>query len=45
MHCEYVLNFGHPAAAETMTRPLRKGGRKSLDDVVFSERWGQRLRD
>jgi nitroreductase len=45
MHCEDIINFGHPAAEQTLTRPLRKGGRKSLDDVVFSERWGQRLRD
>jgi nitroreductase len=44
MHCEYILNFGHPAAPQTMTRPLRKGGRKSVDEVVFSERWGEPLR-
>ena len=43
MHCEYVLNFGHPAAEQTIGRPLRKGGRKTLDEVVFSERWGEPL--
>ena len=43
-HCEYILDFGHPAAAETMTRPLRRGGRLALEDVVFSERWGQPYR-
>jgi nitroreductase len=43
MHCEYILNFGHPAASQTIGRPLRKGGRKSLDEVVFSERWGEPL--
>jgi nitroreductase len=43
MHCEYILNFGHPAASQTLGRPLRKGGRKSLDEVVFSERWGEPL--
>ena len=40
-HCEYVLNFGHPAAPETLTRPLRRGGRLALGEVVFSEQWGQ----
>jgi nitroreductase len=39
-HCEYILNFGYPANAESMHRPLRAGGRKSLDEVVFHERWG-----
>ena len=43
-HCEYILNIGHPAAAQTMDRPLRKGGRKTLAEVVFEERWGQPLR-
>lgn len=40
-HCEYILNFGHPVAAGTLTRPLRRGGRLSLEEIVFSERWGQ----
>jgi nitroreductase len=39
-HCEYVLNFGRPAAAETLTRPLRRGGRMPLAELIFSERWG-----
>ncbi|HUR16042.1 MAG TPA: nitroreductase family protein [Candidatus Limnocylindrales bacterium] len=39
MHCEYVLNFGHAAAAETLTRPLRKGGRVALGSLVHHERW------
>jgi nitroreductase len=40
-HCEYILNFGHPAAEGTLTRPLRAGGRLALSDVVFAERWGE----
>jgi nitroreductase len=44
MHCEYVLNFGHPAAEGTLTRPLRAGGRVPLDTLVHHERWGTRLR-
>jgi nitroreductase len=42
MHCEYVLNFGHPAGAGTLTRPLRHGGRVQLDSLVHYERWGAR---
>ncbi len=44
MHCEYVLNFGHPAAEGTLTRPLRSGGRVALDAIVHYERWGGGLR-
>jgi len=39
-HCEYLLNFGYPANAEALTRPLRTGGRRPLDEVVYYERWG-----
>ena len=38
-HCEYILNFGHPAAPGTLTRPLRRGGRKQMDEIVHWERW------
>ncbi|HYI23476.1 MAG TPA: nitroreductase family protein [Candidatus Limnocylindrales bacterium] len=40
-HCEYVLNFGYPADESALSRPLRAGGRKQLDEVVFYEYWGQ----
>lgn len=39
-HCEYLLNFGYPDEADAQTRPLRKGGRKPLGDLVYWERWG-----
>jgi nitroreductase len=42
-HCEYILNIGHPAASETLTRPLRRGGRVALSEIVFGERWGRPL--
>ena len=42
-HCEYILAFGHPAAQGTLTRPLRRGGRLALDEIVFGERWGEPL--
>jgi nitroreductase len=41
--CEYILNIGHPAASETLTRPLRRGGRGPLSEIASSERWGQPL--
>ena len=40
-HCEYLLNFGYPANSEAMTRPLRAGGRRTLDELVYYERWGE----
>lgn len=39
-HCEYLLNFGHPANADAQTRPLRQGGRHPLENLVYYERWG-----
>ena len=39
-HCEYLLNFGYPASPDAQTRPLRKGGRRPLEDLVYFERWG-----
>jgi nitroreductase len=39
-HCEYLLNFGYPANKDAAARPLRKGGRRPMGEVVFYERWG-----
>ncbi len=36
--CHIVLAFGYPAR-QSQTQPLRKGGRKTFDDVVRWERW------
>lgn len=44
-HCEYVLSFGYPADPAAVTAPRRKGGRKSLADIVHEERWSARLGD
>jgi nitroreductase len=38
-HCEFLLSFGYPADPEDLTRPLRSGGRKPLQDVVHEEHW------
>ena len=40
-HCEYLLNFGYPVDPDAATRPLKRGGRRAIEDVVYYERWGQ----
>jgi nitroreductase len=37
--CEYLLSFGYPANPDDLARPLRPGGRRSLEEVVHRERW------
>jgi nitroreductase len=37
--CEQLLTFGYPADPEDLTRPLRRGRRRPLDDVVHREHW------
>ena len=39
-HCEFILSFGYPADASDLTRSLRAGGRRPLDEIVHEERWG-----
>ena len=38
-HCEFLLSFGYPADPTDLTRPLKAGGRRPLDDLVHEERW------
>jgi nitroreductase len=38
-HCEFILAFGHPATPLALTRPQRAGGRRSLDEIVHTEKW------
>ena len=40
--CEYILSFGYPADPAKLTDPLKRGGRKAMDEVRFQERWGER---
>ena len=37
--CEQLIVFGYPADPADLTRHLRVGGRRQLDDVVHRERW------
>jgi nitroreductase len=39
MACEYLLSFGYPANPDDLTRPLKPGGRRPLDEIVHRERW------
>ena len=38
-HLRIVLSFGYPLAEEKLTALPKKGGRRSLEDVVHKERW------
>jgi nitroreductase len=38
-HCEFMISFGYPADPGAMTRPLKKGGRRPLAELVHEERW------
>jgi nitroreductase len=38
-HCEFLLSFGYPADPTDLTRPLKPGGRRPLDELVHDERW------
>jgi nitroreductase len=37
--CDFLLSFGYPADASTLTSANRAGGRLALEDVVREERW------
>ena len=38
-HCEFLLSFGYPADPADLTRPLKAGGRRPLEELVHRERW------
>ena len=37
--CPYLISFGYPADPDDLGRPLGKGGRKPLGELVHHERW------
>ncbi len=39
--CQYIIALGWPADPGDLVRPPRSGGRKSYQEVVHEERWGQ----
>ena len=38
-HLRIVLSFGYPLQEEKLTAPPKKGGRRTLEDVVHREKW------
>ena len=38
-HCEFLLSFGYPADPSELTRPLKAGGRRPLEELVHEEHW------
>ncbi|MGH9196476.1 MAG: nitroreductase family protein, partial [Acidimicrobiia bacterium] len=38
-HCEYILSFGYPSDASVFDAPNKKGGRRSVDEVLHVETW------
>jgi nitroreductase len=39
LHLRIALSFGYPLDPLDLTRPLKKGGRRGLDEVVHWEHW------
>lgn len=39
-HCEYILSFGYPADPSDLSRPLRRSGRRPLEEMLHREAWG-----
>lgn len=37
--CYAAISFGYPAVGADIERPPRKGGRRTLDEIVHWERW------
>lgn len=37
--CEYLLSLGYPSRPDDLTRPLRPGGRRPIEDLVHREQW------
>ena len=38
-HLRIAISFGYPLDPAALTRPPRKGGRQSLDQLVYRDRW------
>jgi nitroreductase len=38
-HLRIALSFGYPLDEEKLTAPPKKGGRRSLEEIVHWDRW------
>ena len=39
MHIRIAISFGYPRNPELLSKPPKRGGRFSEDDVIHSEQW------
>ncbi len=39
LEIRFAISFGYPADEESLTRPPKKGGRRSLDEMVHWDKW------
>jgi nitroreductase len=39
LHLNVAISFGHPADPSVLTRPLKSGGRRAMDEVLRLNRW------
>jgi nitroreductase len=39
LHLRIAISFGYPENASLLSVPLKKGGRKSFDEIVHWEKW------
>ena len=39
MACRFLLSFGYPADPDDAARPLKAGGRRTLGELLHSDRW------
>ena len=37
--CRFLLSFGYPADPNDLARPLKAGGRRTLDELLHRDRW------
>ena len=44
-HLRIALSFGYPADAEKLRAAPKKGGRRSLQEVVHWDRWSKQIKD
>lgn len=40
---QHILSFGYPQLREQSTSAVKKSGRKSMDEMVFQEKWGKHV--
>jgi hypothetical protein len=39
MACQFLLSFGYPVDPDDLERPLKAGGRRTLEELLHRDRW------